>query len=101
MVAHRRNRTHPDIGELEVKEVTAGELSLNQMPWRREKSNPETVLLLTREWLVTNGVGGFASSSVSGECTRRYHGLLVANFPPPLGRVVMLSHFREELQLPD
>jgi len=52
-----------------------------------------------REWLVTNGLGGYASASVSGACTRRYHGLLVSAFPAPLGRMVMLSHLSEEIAL--
>jgi predicted glycogen debranching enzyme len=73
---------------------------LNRMPWCWA-DKPDPAQLILREWLVTNGLGGYASSSVSGACTRRYHGLLVANFPPPLGRVVMLSHFAEELELPD
>ncbi len=57
--------------------------------------------LLDHEWLVANGLGGYASSSVSGACTRKYHGLLVAAMPSPLGRVVMLSGLREEVRLPD
>ncbi len=44
-----------------------------------------------REWLVTNGLGGFAAGTVSGANTRRYHGLLVAALNPPLGRTLMLS----------
>jgi len=48
-----------------------------------------------REWLETNGIGGFASSSVAGANTRRYHGLLTAATKPPLGRVTMLSKFEE------
>src|SRR5438309_11308644 len=44
-----------------------------------------------REWLVTNGLGGFASATVSGEITRRYHGFLIAALPAPQGRVVMLN----------
>lgn len=44
-----------------------------------------------REWLVTNGIGGYASSSVSGANTRRYHGLLVAAVPPHMERFVALS----------
>ncbi|HEX6306538.1 MAG TPA: amylo-alpha-1,6-glucosidase [Longimicrobiales bacterium] len=56
--------------------------------------------LLTREWLVTNGLGGYASGTVSGAVTRRYHGLLVAALPAPLGRTVMLNHLVEELRLP-
>lgn len=50
-----------------------------------------------REWLETNGIGGYASASVSGANTRRYHGLLVAATRPPLGRVVMLSKLEETL----
>lgn len=48
-----------------------------------------------REWLETNGIGGYASGTISGANTRRYHGLLVAAAKPPLGRVVMLSKFDE------
>jgi len=44
-----------------------------------------------REWLVTNGLGGFASATISGEITRRYHGFLIAALPAPQGRVVMLN----------
>jgi len=51
----------------------------------------------SREWLETNGIGGFASSTISGANTRRYHGLLTAATRPPLGRVTMLSKFDETL----
>lgn len=44
-----------------------------------------------REWLVTNGIGGYASGTVAGLLTRRYHGLLVAALKPPLGRTLMLA----------
>jgi predicted glycogen debranching enzyme len=57
--------------------------------------------LLEREWLVTNGLGGYASATVAGAGTRRYHGLLVAALPAPLGRAVMLNHLSEELTLPN
>ena len=53
----------------------------------------------SREWLETNGIGGFASSSVSGANTRRYHGLLTAATRPPLGRLVLLSKFEETLTI--
>jgi glucose 1-dehydrogenase len=46
---------------------------------------------LGREWLVTNGIGGFASGTVSQANTRRYHGLLVASLKPPVDRVVMVA----------
>jgi predicted glycogen debranching enzyme len=48
-----------------------------------------------REWLETNGLGGYASGAISGANTRRYHGLLVAAAKPPLGRVVVLSKYDE------
>jgi predicted glycogen debranching enzyme len=57
--------------------------------------------LLTREWLVSNGLGGYASGTISGAATRRYHGLLIAALPAPLGRTVMLNHLVEQLRLPD
>jgi predicted glycogen debranching enzyme len=50
-----------------------------------------------REWLETNGLGGFASSTVTGLNTRRYHGLLVAATRPPVGRTVLLSKLDETL----
>jgi predicted glycogen debranching enzyme len=52
---------------------------------------------LRREWLETNGLGGFASSTIIGLNTRRYHGLLVVATKPPVGRVVMLSKLEETL----
>ena len=58
-------------------------------------------VLLTREWLVTNGLGGYASGTVSGAVTRRYHGLLIAALPAPLGRIVMWNHVSEFLRFSD
>jgi predicted glycogen debranching enzyme len=52
---------------------------------------------LQLEWLETNGLGGFASSTVSGANTRRYHGLLTAATKPPVGRYVLLSKLEETL----
>lgn len=63
------------------------------------RSAPDAAL--SREWLVANGLGGYASSSLSGAVTRRYHGLLVAALPAPLGRVVMLSQVNDVLIRPD
>jgi len=51
----------------------------------------------SREWLETNGIGGFACGTISGANTRRYHGLLTAAMRPPLGRITMLSKFEETL----
>src|SRR5207253_276550 len=53
----------------------------------------------SREWLVTNGVGGYASGSLSGANTRRYHGLLVAALTPPTGRMTLLSRVEEAVTL--
>jgi len=52
---------------------------------------------LKTEWLVTNGLGGYASSTVLGVNTRKYHGLLVAAFNPPVDRRVLLSRLEEEI----
>jgi predicted glycogen debranching enzyme len=49
----------------------------------------------SREWLVTNGIGGYASGTVSGALTRRYHGLLFAALQPPLGRTLLLTKLDE------
>jgi len=56
---------------------------------------------LRREWLETNGLGGFASSTIIGLNTRRYHGLLVAATKPPVGRLVLLSKLEEALFIDD
>jgi predicted glycogen debranching enzyme len=62
---------------------------------------PALAGLLEREWLVTNGLGGYASGTISGAATRRYHGMLIAAHPAPLGRVMMVNHLTESLRLPD
>ncbi len=54
-----------------------------------------------KEWLVTNGLGGYASGTVSGIVTRRYHGLLIAALPAPFGRMMMLNAISEQVRLPD
>lgn len=57
--------------------------------------------LLEREWLVTNGLGGYACGTICGAATRRYHGLLIAAHRAPLGRVMMWNHLIEHFRLPD
>ncbi|MBN1486344.1 MAG: amylo-alpha-1,6-glucosidase [Anaerolineae bacterium] len=52
-------------------------------------------IAVTREWLVTNGIGGYASGTVAGMLTRRYHGLLVAALRPPVERTLLLTKFDE------
>jgi predicted glycogen debranching enzyme len=51
-----------------------------------------------REWLVTNGIGGFASGTAAGSFTRRYHGLLIAALQPPLGRTQLVPAIDEKLR---
>ena len=46
---------------------------------------------LRREWLVTNGLGGYASGTLAGVLTRRYHGILVAALAPPVGRTMLVG----------
>src|SRR5580693_5331711 len=68
---------------------------------KRALPDPEADPHLNEEWLVTNGLGGYASGTVSGAVTRRYHGLLIAALPGPLGRIVMWSHVSEFLRFSD
>ena len=61
--------------------------------------DPETCrhleLAIQREWLVTNGLGSYASGTVAGINTRRYHGLLVASLNPPVQRMVLVAALEE------
>ena len=66
------------------------------MTWDPAQTSRE--ILLNREWLVTNGLGGYASGTVSGAITRRYHGILIAALSEPFGRMVMWSHLSEILR---
>ncbi|WP_186644321.1 amylo-alpha-1,6-glucosidase [Fluviispira vulneris] len=52
---------------------------------------------LNREWLITNGLGSYASGTLSGTLTRRYHGLFVVAQTPPLGRILFVSKIEEEI----
>lgn len=68
---------------------------MNSSDW----TNPSADLAgaMAREWLETNGLGGFSSSTIIGLNTRRYHGLLTAATSPPVGRLVLLSKLEEVL----
>jgi predicted glycogen debranching enzyme len=80
-------------------ETDAGAAPMTRrMTWRSAGDDRDP--LLTREWLVTNGLGGYASGTVSGAITRRYHGVLVAALPAPFGRLVLLNHVAERVKLP-
>lgn len=65
---------------------------------RRQIKISDTDPHLNEEWLVTNGLGGYASGTVQGPLTRRYHGLLIAALPNPLGRTMMLNALTERVR---
>ena len=65
------------------------------------RAGQELSQLLGREWLMTNKLGSYASSTVLGCNTRRYHGLLIAATLPPVGRVAALSTVMEQLVVGD
>src|SRR5262245_18180707 len=56
--------------------------------------------LLSREWLVTNGLGGYSCGTLAGVPTRSYHGLFTAALPAPLGRMLLMGPLWEQLRLP-
>ncbi len=64
-----------------------------------EKEQLELKDGITKEWLITNGIGGYASSTVLGINTRKYHGLLVAPLTPPARRFVILSKIDESIEI--
>jgi predicted glycogen debranching enzyme len=66
------------------------------LDWGRETCG-DLAAAERREWLCTNGVGGFASGTIAGTLTRRYHGLLVAALHPPLGRTLVVAKLEEEV----
>ena len=76
---------------------------VREVPWTPGAPGPagDVEALVGREWLVTNGIGGYSSASVAGFNTRKYHGVLVAALANPLGRMVMLGHLVERLVLAD
>jgi glycogen debranching enzyme len=65
------------------------------------KEEDPTSPFVTREWLVTNGLGGYASGTVATIATRRFHGLLIAALPPPLGRTMLVAQMSETVRLAD
>ena len=56
---------------------------------------------LSREWLVINGIGGYASGTIAGPLSRSYHGLLIAATKPPVSRMLMLSKLDETVLVND
>ena len=85
---------------LEIGEMTAAPNNANGNASNPVADGSEAFDQLTRrEWLQANGVGGFASGTVSGASARRYHALLVAALRPPLGRMTLLGRVEEEVTL--
>ena len=77
-------------------------LQIDEFVVRKERpaSGAWPQALLTQEWLVTNGLGGYAAGTIGGMATRGYHGLLTSAFDSPLGRWMMLNHLSEALRQP-
>lgn len=85
-----------------VLETTAGGNDMTS-PWRTHQVDlaGDAIDHVGREWLLTNGAGGYAMGTLPGVNTRRYHGLLVAATHPPVGRIVALNQVFEQLDLGD
>ena len=75
------------------------ERPLRRLRWEATEEGQRS--LVWKEWIVTNGLGGYASGTVGGGLTRRYHGLLIAALPTPFGRTMMFNHLWETLRWPD
>ncbi len=67
------------------------------MKFTKEQLNLENGL--TKEWIITNGIGGYASQSIIGANTRKYHGLLIAPLTPPARRFMVLSKVDESIRI--
>jgi predicted glycogen debranching enzyme len=83
---------------MSVIELAESEL-VRRVAW--EPSEEGRRSLNSKEWLVSNGLGGYSSGTLSGALTRRYHGLLISALPTPFGRTVMLNLLWERLRWPD
>ena len=64
-----------------------------------KKKDIELSKAITKEWIITNGIGGYASSTILNCNTRKYHGLLVAPLTPPARRFLILSKIDESIQI--
>jgi predicted glycogen debranching enzyme len=73
---------------------------IRRLPWEADGA-PDTVDGARHEWLVTNGLGGYASGTIVGAITRRYHGLLIAALPAPIGRAMLVNYLSERLRFED
>jgi predicted glycogen debranching enzyme len=73
---------------------------MNATPVRRLRVDAPQPADLSFEWLVTNGLGGYASGPVTAGVSRRFHGLLIASLPSPVGRLLCLSHLDVAVETP-
>jgi predicted glycogen debranching enzyme len=73
---------------------------LRRIPWRGA-ANTSLEQLLDREWLLANGLGGYASGSIGGVPTRGFHGLLMAALPSPIGRLLLVGPLLETFHFTD
>jgi predicted glycogen debranching enzyme len=71
---------------------------VRKLPWPGKAATAE---ILDREWIVTNGLGGYAAGTLAGVITRRFHGVLIAALPNPYGRRMMLNDLAEQLRCND
>src|SRR5450432_2287975 len=88
----RRLAARAQVQHTPAASMSGGQSFPIQYGWRR--GDPQEALL-SREWLVTNGLGGYASGTIGGHASRRFHGQLIAALPAPLGRFMMLNHLEE------
>jgi predicted glycogen debranching enzyme len=72
---------------------------MHRVAYRKSESRDEE--LIDKEWLVTNGLGGYAFGTLAGVITRGFHGYLVAALPTPLGRIMMLNDLLEHVEIPN
>jgi predicted glycogen debranching enzyme len=90
----------PDSATVDASKVSGtGTGLVRTVRW--EPSDEGRRELVSKEWIVTNGLGGYASGTLSGALTRRFHAYLVAALPTPFGRTVMLNYIWERLRYPD
>jgi predicted glycogen debranching enzyme len=72
---------------------------LRRIAYRKFESDGHE--LIDKEWLVTNGLGGYAFGTLAGVITRGFHGYLIAALPTPLGRIMMLNDLLEHVEIPN
>jgi predicted glycogen debranching enzyme len=84
----------------QMPDTRASMMPVTRVGWERGQDDTSDAAV-EREWLLTNGLGGYASGTIAGLVTRRYHGLLVAALPNPLGRTMMFDHLGEQVRIPD